>query len=76
MDATMMKDMTYFISRETNTPLASFDNDAKLCYDRIVILIALLLARRQGLGKGQAKWIAKTTRFVQKFIQTGYGVSD
>ena len=46
MDATTMKELTYMIARETNTPLATCDNDAKSCYDRIVILLALLLARQ------------------------------
>jgi hypothetical protein len=32
-------------SRLTRTPLGTLDNDAKACYDRIIMLFALLSAR-------------------------------
>ena len=71
-----MKDLTYLLARTTNTPLATFDNDAKSCYDRIVMIVALLLAFQQGLPKTTAAWIAQTTSLMQKFVQTSFGVNN
>ena len=47
-DATLMKELTGDTARLTNTPLATFDNDAKACYDCIIMKVALILARRLG----------------------------
>ena len=33
LDAALLKELTYKIARYTRTNLATFDNDAKLCYD-------------------------------------------
>lgn len=63
-DAVLMKEMTYETARLTATPLATFDNDAKSCYDRIVMLVAALLARRVGLPKTTAKWMNETLRYI------------
>jgi hypothetical protein len=35
--------LSYEISRATRTPLGTLDNDAKACYDCIVMLFALIL---------------------------------
>lgn len=75
-DAIFVKELTYDIARMTNTPLVTFDNDAKACYDRIVMVVALLLARRWGLPKTTAEWIAVTTAEMKKMVSTGYGVNE
>ena len=38
-DAALMKELTFGLARITNTALASFDNDAKSCYDRVVMSV-------------------------------------
>lgn len=76
IDAVCVKELLYSLARLTNTPLATFDNDAKSCYDRIVMTVALLIGRRQGLPSKTAAWIAKLNKELNKFIQTGYGLSD
>lgn len=75
-DATLMKETTYEVARLTNTPLASFDNDAKSCYDRIVMTVAALLARRQGLPKTTAAWMNETMKFMKNYVKTALGQSD
>lgn len=35
--ALLLKELTYKMVRVTHTSLASFDNDAKYCYDRLVM---------------------------------------
>lgn len=75
-DATLMKELTGDTSRLTNTPLATFDNDAKACYDRIIMKVALLLARRLGLPSTTAEWMAKTTASMRNHIKTAYGISQ
>ena len=74
-DASMMKELTYDTARLTNTPLATFDNDAKACYDRIIMKVALMLARRLGLPVKTAQWMAETTAAMRNRIKTAYGIS-
>jgi hypothetical protein len=44
------KQAKFSISRMARTNIASLDNDAKSCFDRIVMLVALLCAQRQGMS--------------------------
>ena len=41
IDVVLLKVFTYELSRYTRTSLITFDNDAKSCYDRIVMCFAL-----------------------------------
>ena len=71
-----MKELTYDTARLSNTPLATFDNDAKACYDRIIMKVALLLARRMGLPLQTTKWMAETTAEMRNRVKTAYGISN
>ena len=71
-----MKELTYDTARVSNTPLATFDNDAKSCYDRIIMVVALILARRLGLPANTARWMAETTACMRNHIKTAYGISS
>ena len=75
-DATLMKKLTGDTARLTNTPLATFDNDAKACCDRIIMKVALILARRLGLPPKTAEWMARTTAAMRNHIKTAYGISQ
>jgi hypothetical protein len=46
-------------SRLTRTPLGTLDNDAKACYDRIMLLFALLLCQKHGVPLSACKLSAK-----------------
>lgn len=47
LDPSMMKRLTYDLTRLQRSNLATFDNDAKRCYDRIVNPIAMFLASQR-----------------------------
>jgi hypothetical protein len=47
----LLKQAIYSIWRLSRTNGASFDNDAKSCYDRIVMLLASLASQRGGMTK-------------------------
>ena len=42
----LYKTMPYKISRLTRTPLGTLDNDAKACYDQIVMVLALMICQK------------------------------
>jgi hypothetical protein len=63
------------ISRATRTPLGTLDNDAKACYDRIVMLFALILCQKHGVPLSACKMSANALLTAKYSIKTGYGVS-
>ena len=74
-DAALMKELTLGLSRITLTALATFDNDAKSCYDRVIMPLALIICRQLGLPKEAAAWIGNTTQRMKNFVKTGHGVT-
>ena len=44
MDPVLLKQLSYDLSRQCRTNLATFDNDASACYDRIIVALAMLAA--------------------------------
>ena len=54
IDAALLKELTYEVARYTRTDLATFDNDAKSCYDRIVMLYAMLWCQQLGMPPSDA----------------------
>ena len=75
-DAALMKELTFGLARVTNTALATFDNDAKSCYDRVIMTLALIICRQLGLPSSAAAWIGETTKRMKNFVKTGHGISD
>jgi hypothetical protein len=53
-----------------------FDNDAKVCYDRIISGIALACLRRIGYSKNSAKLLGSLWAQLEHHVCTGFGVSD
>ena len=49
MDPVMLTQLTTDISRLLKVNLARFDNDASACYDRIIVMLGMLAARRCGM---------------------------
>jgi hypothetical protein len=45
----LLKQLTYTLMELTQTPGGTFDNDAKACFDRIVMVLAALWGQRLGL---------------------------
>mgnify|MGYP000208384865 CR=1 FL=1 len=75
-DALLLKILTYLLSELTLTSLGSFNNDAKACYDRIVILLAMLRARQLGMPASICEIVAKINTDAKFHIKTQMGVSE
>jgi endonuclease/exonuclease/phosphatase family metal-dependent hydrolase len=75
LGAVMLKVMSYEISRLTRSPLGSFDMDAASCFDRIIMALALLLCRREGVPSGTCIMAATVLMFAAFHIKTNHGVS-
>ena len=75
-DVILFKHLTYGIWRLTKTDAASFDNDAKACYDRIVMLFGSLCSRRMGMPKQACKLLTKTLQAAHYHVMTPQGLSD
>jgi hypothetical protein len=52
------KTMSYEISRLTRTSLGTLDNDAKACYNRIVMVLALMLCQKHGVPQSACMMVA------------------
>jgi hypothetical protein len=74
-EALIHKILSYEISRLTRTPLGTLDNDAKACYDRIIMLFALLLCQKHGVPLSACKLSAKALIAAKYAIKTGFGIS-
>jgi hypothetical protein len=75
-DTLLDKLLRYSICRLTLTDYATFDNDAKSCFDRIVMLPASLIAQRLGMHPKACKLFIKTLRSVRYHVKTQMGISD
>ena len=74
-DALMLKELTYGMACTTKTSLATFDNDATGCFDRVPCTIAMLSSRRLGATKNMCKMQADTLRRIQHKLRTAFGTS-
>ncbi len=45
------KALTYLVTNQENTELITFDNDASLCYDRILPVLVALASCRVGMSE-------------------------
>ena len=55
----LTKHLTYSLWRITQTNGMTFDNDAKACYDRVVMNLALLASQRLGMPEHICRWYAQ-----------------
>ncbi|KAI2492147.1 hypothetical protein MHU86_22412 [Fragilaria crotonensis] len=56
--------------------LARFDNDASACYDRIIVALAMLAARRCGMPEQSVQTHADVLRLMHYTVKTVHGVSE
>ena len=75
-DVLMIKELTYQVASMSRTDLATFDNDASSCYDRIVTRFALLCCRAHGVPEGPCNMTAEVLNNVVHKIKTAYGISE
>jgi hypothetical protein len=56
--------------------LARFENDASACYDRIIVALAMLAARRCGMPEHSIQTHADVLRLMKYTVKTVHGVSE
>ena len=64
-DALMLKELTYNITLNTKTTLATFDNDATGCFDCVPSTVAMLASRRLGATKNICRMQADTLQHIK-----------
>ena len=72
----MLTQLTADLCRILKHDLARFDNDASACYDRIIVALGMLAARRCGMPRNAIRLHAYALRFMQYTVKTMYGISQ
>ena len=72
----LYKTMSYEISRLTRTPLGTLDNNAKACYDRIIMVLALMICKKYGVPQSACMMAATALLAASYSIKTGFGISE
>ena len=75
IDALMLKELSYDLACLTKTSLATFDNDAQGCYDRVPCSLAMLASRRLGADKSICRLQADNLQNICHKVKTAYGIS-
>jgi hypothetical protein len=75
IDTVVNKEMKYLYSRLTRTPMATMDNDATSCYDRIIVNLAMLISKYFGMPNQMCKVQAATLENMQYKLRTALGDS-
>lgn len=75
-DVVLRKEMNYQYSKFTRTNLATVDNDAKACYDRILCNLAMIISQHFGMSNRACKTHSKTLKAMLFTIRTNGGDSD
>ena len=76
MDAIMLTQLSNDLCRVCKINIARFDNDASACYDRIIVALAILAARRCGMPTHAIHTHAEALQFMKYTVKTVYGISD
>ena len=76
MDPIMLMQLTSDLCRILRHDLARFDNDASACFDRIIVALGMLAARRYGMPKNAIRLHADALQFMKYMVKTVNGVSE
>ncbi|KAI2497153.1 hypothetical protein MHU86_17356 [Fragilaria crotonensis] len=76
MDPIMLTHLTSDLCRILKHDLARFDNDASACYDRIIVALGMLAARRCGMPRNAIRLHAEALQFMQYTVKTIHGISE
>ena len=68
--------MTYAITRMTKTACATFDNDAKACYDRNISTLISLRSQQLGMPKAICNIYTRLLNEFEYHVKTGAGITD
>ena len=75
-DVQHFKHCIYSIVRLSRASGSTFDNDAKSCFDRIVMLFPSILAQRLGMTKNACRLFLSTLENIEYRTKTAHGISD
>jgi hypothetical protein len=75
-DPIMLTQLTTDLCRILKHNLARFDNDASACYDRIIVALGMLAARRCGMPETAVQTHADCLRLMKYTVKTVHGVSE
>lgn len=75
IDVVIQKEMKYLYSTLTKTGIATMDNDAKSCYDRIICNLAMIISQYFGVSKNMTSTQAFTLRKMRYRLRTAIGDS-
>jgi hypothetical protein len=76
MDPVLLKQLSYDLSRQCRTNLATFDNDAPVCYDRTSVALAILTARRLRVPRNAVQTNAEALHLMRYYVKTVHGISE
>jgi hypothetical protein len=74
-DVVVMRELTLADAKMTKTPIAGFENDASVCYDRIVIHLVAAVFGRWGVPAGPLRLQEQTLLNVVHYLKTGFRTS-
>jgi hypothetical protein len=72
IDPIMLTQLTTDLCRVLRHDMARFDNDASACYDRIIVALGMLAARRCGMPKNAVRLHAEALQFMRYTVKTAY----
>ena len=72
----MLTQLTSDLCRILKTDLLRFDNDALACYDRIIVALGMLAARKCGMPANAVRTHADALQFMKYTVKTVYGISE
>jgi hypothetical protein len=76
VDVVIHKEMKYLYARLTRTGMATMDNDAKSCYDRIICNLAMMVSKYFGMTGRACKTHAATLQHMRFRLRTALGDSE
>ena len=76
IEVVMSKGQKYLNSSLTRQSMATMDNDARSCYDRVVALLALLISHHFGVPEEICQTVGETLRTMQFKLRTALGDSE
>jgi hypothetical protein len=75
MELVMLNQISNDICRTNKINLIRFENDARACYDRILVHLGMLAARRCGMPNNAVQIHADTLERMQYKVKTAFGIS-
>ncbi|KAI2492927.1 hypothetical protein MHU86_21605 [Fragilaria crotonensis] len=76
LDPIMLTQLTTDLCRILKHDFARFDNDASSCYDRIIVALGMLAARRCGMPTKAIRLHADALRLMKYTVKTIHGISE